>query len=286
MTRFSVASTAVTVLALSLVAWPVVAQGPGGRGTGNGPPEGQDGDHEVVVRPSTMSELGWIYIDEGAAGFSAGALESGPGTPPLGGGSAGFAIIDTSGGMSLQNFDGSWIGLPVSSITRLEYCTYVTANTGVQDIAFQLNFDDDVTDADIDWKGRLVFEPYQTPGNVVILNQWQCWDALDGNWWATGAPVNGLAPQSDPKTISMILGSYPNAGINSKFGGILFKAGSGWPVFDGNADALVIGIDGVETTFNFESEPAAKGDCKGGGWQQFGFANQGQCVSYFNRNVK
>ncbi len=28
--------------------------------------------------------------------------------------------------------------------------------------------------------------------------------------------------------------------------------------------------------------PASKDDCKDGGWESFGFANQGQCIAFVN----
>ena len=57
--------------------------------------------------------------------------------------------------------------------------------------------------------------------------------------------------------------------------------------------SYVVETDGVDfngTTYNFETIPLAKDDCKNGGWQNLtdanghAFPNQGQCVSYFNHN--
>jgi uncharacterized membrane protein len=49
-------------------------------------------------------------------------------------------------------------------------------------------------------------------------------------------------------------------------------------------------VAGVSTASNpntghavlWQSEPATKDDCKRGGWRQFGFHNQGQCVAFVN----
>jgi hypothetical protein len=37
------------------------------------------------------------------------------------------------------------------------------------------------------------------------------------------------------------------------------KAGSGWSSFDGNVDALSVGIDGAETIFDFEGGAGRQG---------------------------
>lgn len=239
----------------------------------------QAGEGEITVRPSELN--GWLFIDEGSAG-SSGSLVVGPDTPPLGGGSAEFILNSASEGMSFQYFDASTVGLALSDVTTLSYCTYVTSAPGPQAVSLQINFDDDVTDSDDSWKGRLVFEPLNS--GSVVQGQWQCWDTLAGNWWATGSPANAFAPQSNPQSLPAILGQFPNAGFNSSFGGLLTKAGSGWTSFNGNTDNVVLGILGSDTTFNFEAEPANQNDCKNDGWKYYGFTNQGQCVSYYNQH--
>ena len=82
-----------------------------------------------------------------------------------------------------------------------------------------------------------------------------------------------------------MLGTYPNIGIRDVPGepNTILKAGSGWTNFDGNTDALQIGIGGITTTYNFELGPTNKDECKNGGWEGI-FKNQGQCVSSFSNN--
>ena len=82
-----------------------------------------------------------------------------------------------------------------------------------------------------------------------------------------------------------MLGTYPNIGIRDVPGqpNTILKAGGGWTNFDGNTDALQIGIGGITTTYNFELGPTNKDECKNGGWEGI-FKNQGQCVSSFSNN--
>lgn len=71
-----------------------------------------------------------------------------------------------------------------------------------------------------------------------------------------------------------------------------FGGPSDWGNFIGNADEFILNAD----TYDFEltagptsNPPTSKDACKKGGWQTFTdgegnpFKNQGQCVSYFNR---
>jgi hypothetical protein len=90
--------------------------------------------------------------------------------------------------------------------------------------------------------------------------------------------TDGLCPQSSSCTWSSILSGFPDATIS---GAVVLKAGSGWSSFDGNVDGLTIGVNGSDTTYDFENLPATKRECMQGGWQSFGaFKSQGDCVSY------
>ena len=110
--------------------------------------------------------------------------------------------------------------------------------------------------------GRLVFEPYQN-GAVTVGSGWQTWSPLSGTWWATktnaagtgGAQVVTLPPgncsQSTPCTWAQIKAAFPAAQVYGRF---LLKAGSNWSGFDGNADALTVGVNYGDTTYDFEPD--------------------------------
>lgn len=205
-------------------------------------------DTTIVIDPSNMGN--WSFLEETTT--ASGEMVVGPETTPLGDGSASMTLADSSGGMTLQLIDYS--GVRFDEITTLEYSTYVSpdSTSTVQTIAFQFNVDYDLTDEDSSWQGRLVFEPYFT--ETVNKGEWQSWNALDGEWWASGSPGNIECPQSDPCTWSEVKDAFPDAGIRTaEYHGFLFKAGSGWPAgFDGNVDALTFGVNGTDTTYDFE----------------------------------
>lgn len=204
----------------------------------------------VVVRPDDMH--GWAFFTE--TGTGSGAMEFGPGTPPLGAGSARLTVDDAAGGQVLGI--GAYQGLRLADITALSYSTYTDSSAGgVRTPSLQFNIDYDVTDADTSWQGRLVFEPYYD--NTIADGTWQTWDPTAGRWWATGGPGAGIFPISNPMAWSDIISLFPNIGVHQVFGGVLFKAGSGWTGgFTGWVDAFTIATATDTRTWNFEPIPS------------------------------
>lgn len=157
---------------------------------------------------------------------------------------------------------------PLSDITKLSYSTYrssVDAGNNLA-IALQLNVDYDSTDTSSAWQGRLVFEPYNAPGNggTIIQDTWQNWDTLTGVWWMSGNAIVGdvnvgkACTQAVPCSWANVKAAYPNATISSALG---FKAGSNWADFSGFVDKLNIALEstGADTTYNFEFDITAPG---------------------------
>ncbi len=211
----------------------------------------------VVVSPAAMQ--GWEFRREtGYTGVGQMTITADP--PPMGVGSARLAVSDTSDRVYLVK--AGWNNVRLADITRLEYRTYRLTGSAPLAVSLQLQVDDDITDMDTRWKGRLVFEPYYTW--PVQDRQWQTWNALTddgtptvndpgtGNWWGTGSPFKDQCPISNPCTWAEVLNFFPNAGIHLVYGAVLFKAGGGWNEFDGLVDAFTIGVSGQETTYNFE----------------------------------
>lgn len=233
------------------------------------------GAETVVVSPDRMH--GWGVAEETLN--ADGQFVAGPETTPLGVGSVQMTTDNSTGGFIL--FLLGYQGTRLDQIDQLEYSTYVDlfSTSSVQTISLQFNIDDDVTDGDDGWKGRLVFEPYYT--ETVTKGIWQTWNPQAGKWWGTGAAIRSRCPISKPCTWIELLTFFPNIGIHNVFGAALFKAGSGWPAgFNGSVDAFTITVNGRSTTYDFE---AGKDACKNGGWQASAnplFKNQGRCIQY------
>lgn len=200
------------------------------------------------------SDAAWGFVTE--TGDGTGQYVAGPGGAPLGNGSVELSVDSSDDGVIFGTVQ--FAGTRLDALTNLGYTTYRSAGGPALAPSLQLEFDDDVTDGDTAWKGRLVYEPYFT--NIVLDTTWQDWDTLNdapaGNWWfSSWGPGQANCPQADPCTWSEVLALYPDAGVRDAggvSGGVLFKAGSGWPLFTGNVDAFVWGVNGTDTIFNFE----------------------------------
>jgi hypothetical protein len=249
----------------------------------------------VLVSPATPGSWAVQTLNGGTGG-----LESGPGSPPLGAGSAFETLPGSSAFVAFRST--AYDGVLLSSITSLNYYTNVATNQNCQAPYISLRLDttgDGVADDSFN------FEPcYQTGGYVTMpgagpfqdqctdtnvncfpKNTWVYWDAFVGGWWA-GSDNNGGPPLD---SIATYLADHPTATIrnfnsysaalqppinsdgssnwpakskggipimfklsSSVLGGFRVAAGDGWQPFDGNFDALTVGVSGVETTYDFD----------------------------------
>jgi hypothetical protein len=213
-----------------------------------------DSNTVVVVKPSDMQ--GWGFLQETATG--SGSIVAGP-VGGFGDGSVNL-IVDGTGGEIIGK--AAYLGTELSDITRLEYSTYRSSGGPALAVALQFNFDGDVTDANNAWQGRLVYEPYHT--QTVLDDTWQVWDAMDddagsgtGNWWFSNVThaTNSGCTMANPCTWAEVLAAFPDGGVHNTLGGVVLKAGGGWTGgFDGNVDALTIGVNWDSTTYNFEPD--------------------------------
>ena len=205
----------------------------------------------ITVNPQNES---WIFTDDGFPG-GIGEYVSGPGIPLAGTGSVHFAL---PGNARMAVGTQAYANTPLSEITTLRYSTYRTSYDSGNNlaVALTLDIDYDLTDSNTSWQGRLTYEPYMTNPGQIQQSTWQTWNTLEGKWWASGSPGNTQCPQDSPCTFQVVKQNWPNAGI--RVGGFLWlKAGGPWSGFDGNADQLVIGINGDETIYDFEPSNSA-----------------------------
>lgn len=219
----------------------------GGRGT-----YGFQGK-EIFIQSETAA--GWFFFNEGATG--SGDFAIGPDTPPLGNGSAHLSV-DANGRHNIGTLN--YGGIRLDAITHLRFSSYQISGNAALTPSLQFDVDNDITNGSADYQGRLVFEPYMTPGNVIQQGQWQTWNPMAGKWWGSSGggvrPITNACPQSAPCDWSQILSLFPNAGIRAAAnnGVLMFRAGG--PTgsnFDGYVDAFEISINTANTTHDFEA---------------------------------
>ena len=199
--------------------------------------------HVSTVSPDTMN--GWMALDDNGQG---GSLDFTNNLGKIGTGSAQLKV--STAGQGYMLYKPAYRKMKLADITVLAYDTYIQAGNNTIAPALQFNIDKDVNDVDLNWQGRLVYEPYRN-GNVVD-GQWQAQNPLSGKWWfSKPASFDGNCPQSSPCTLDTIKSLYENIGIlDTDGGGVGFKAGSGWNTpFVGNVDNFVINSD----VYDFEA---------------------------------
>jgi hypothetical protein len=158
-------------------------------------------------------------------------------------------------------------GTRLEDLTTLTYRAYIspTSATGsTLNVGINLPVD---RDGDGTWDTLLVYEPYYL-NKAQPKGVWQSLDALadDARWWSTDVAdrtCNGgdfcylpfdewLDRWDDP----VITGPGHEANLQPFPGGLSFVAGerdgTGWQNFAGYLDEATIGVDGVETTYDFE----------------------------------
>jgi hypothetical protein len=209
----------------------------------------------VRQQEGTLPTNNWVLYTRTPA--STGTFVTGPATPPAGVGSLALATPTGADKVFLFNYDH--VGKELSDITEISYSTYRTAGSAQQVTALNI---------EVDFNGpnvaggftTLVFEPvYNTAQGAVVSGQWQDWTATgSGIWWST-RPINGQcagATAACDKTWDEIVANNPDAVILGGFG---LNQGSGNPGLAVSNDALTIGINGNNTTYDFE--PDGDADC-------------------------
>lgn len=205
----------------------------------------------IVERPGTTN---WFYYDDFANAIIPGHdFVAGPGSPPLQSGSARFL---SSGSMLKALGTQMFNGTRLADISTLRYQTYVQGGfeaAGAPMIQFNVDFD--LTTADTDYQGRVVYVPSQN--GTVTAGTWQTWDTLDGVFWYSDfvpLPTRSECTPAAPCTKAQMLALHPNMGIHAgQIGGLLFRAQND---SNANVDDLTIGVTAPNAVKIFDFEQA------------------------------
>ena len=198
---------------------------------------------------------------------------NGPGTPPLGTGSAEFRV-GANGNDAAQlrhpGYAGTRLPNPTptppaaNELSSLSYSTYVQQDgSGGQAPYIILQID---TDGDAGIEDLLFFEPFyqsatfcpSNPQPALVTGQWQTWDAFNGCWYSVFGTA-GSGPGTNTVSLRTLSAALPTGVIAnsspSGLGGVRLVTGFGagaWDNFVGNADAFRIGVGANDTLYNFD----------------------------------
>jgi hypothetical protein len=221
---------------------------------------------QTLITPTNLD--GWTMFATTAGTNNPGGdgmanIVTGPGTPPLGIGSA-HLFTGGNGEQSAQLRNNAWAGTRIDDLTTLKYSTYATSWNGQQLPYLTIYLD---TNNDNVRDDRLWFEPdYSGPGAgngnpspqaPVALNVWQTWNCLTGMWYSD----QHAGPGSNAITLDDYLLLKPNAKIinDGALGGIRIASGfaSDTDDFEAYVDAFEIGTADETITYNFEPSGCA-----------------------------
>jgi hypothetical protein len=230
-------------------------------------------DDVVVVQPDDlasdkMAELlspsSWFfYNDENdTINNTLGSFVAGPGTPPLGGGSAQISVSGTQR-RNLATY--MFRDVSLSDITEMSFVTYnpSAGNGGGATRSAFLNFNVSFDGTDT-WQRRLTFVP--TQNDTVLQDTWQEWDAIDGGnalWGWSGFVANGSqwpdGATSTLRTWDDLLNSFPNISTRASDSWLGLRVGEPYNSgYTENIDSFTFGTtDGwnaTTTTYDFEPE--------------------------------
>ncbi len=239
----------------------------------------------VTVTAGNMQ--GWLFYNDETdqVNNALGSFVTGPGTAPLGVGSAQISVTGTQR-RNLATYQ--FAGTVLSTINTLKYSTYnpSAGNGGSANNAGYLQFNVDFNGTDT-WQRRLVFVPKDN--GTVVQNSWQEWSAsTSGALWRYSGPTwpGTVISGTTPRTWSEILSSYPGVRIRVTDAFLGIRVGEPYPAgYTENIDVFKFGAGSQSVEFNFEptiGPPTDKDQCKKGGWKQFNtptYKNQGGCVS-------
>jgi hypothetical protein len=220
----------------------------------------------VTITPSSLG--GFRQVHDSCGGDSTASQVFVGGTGPLGTGSLQFNL--GANGDSFEALRRTFLpAVPLGNLTALSYHTFDRRSSSGQSVYLILTVDlngDGSYDPQVD--DLLFFEPeYQHGYTPDVPDQgdntvgaWHLWNARAGGWWSLRG-LCGAGPGADVKKLDFYLACQsPN--VAPAILGLRLAAGCGagaWDNFIGDADALTIGVNGVNTVYNFDADPPPAG---------------------------
>jgi hypothetical protein len=189
---------------------------------------------------------------------------------------------DSTNTAKAQYLHAADVGLLLADVTELAYSTkQISANFPGGDASYQLIVDLNGGGLETGFT-TFVFEPYQN--GVVVAGQWQTWDVDAGQLWSSRSFSEGTC------TVTAGAGGAPFYSLSDLQancpGAVVLGFGVNVGTYNPSYDVYTDGVVFNGTMYDFELTPPApvdpitKAECMNGGWQQFDFLNQGQCVRF------
>jgi predicted ribosomally synthesized peptide with SipW-like signal peptide len=213
-----------------------------------------------LIVPVTANNLnGWSWFDDtnNVINNALGTFVVGPGTPPLGTGSASTTLASSTSRVFLQN--NSYGNIPLSTLTQLAFTEFSQSGVGGPNEAPFVRFNVDFTTGSTTFQGSLVYVP--SANGSIVKDTWQSWNMITpGSLWNYSRPfwpagittVANTVPGTTNRTWASILADYPNIRTWATGPQIGIRFGEPGPAgYSGNADSFTIATSGPATTYDF-----------------------------------
>jgi parallel beta-helix repeat protein len=212
----------------------------------------------TVITVTPVITNGWFYITE-TVGPGTGLLPFDivlpPPDPTLGAASARLVITNVN--WRHMYLSPNFTGTRLSDITAFEYRLRIPS-ASPQLPYINIGWDDDVTDGNTGFRGRLVYSLPSLPADA-----WHIVDARNDPTprWYTTLPGATQCTNVTPCTFTDLVAAYPNAAIHPNtlsgvpLGFIGIRVGGTGSTGTGYADGLRVGVGSQITLFDFEAAP-------------------------------
>ncbi len=212
----------------------------------------------TVITVTPVLTNGWAYITEpvGVGVFAVPFdIVLPPPDPTLGNASARMVLTDVN--WRHMYVSPIFTGALLRDITVFEYRLRFPASGG-QTPYINIGWDDDASDSNTGFRGRLVYSP-----GSLTPDTWHVVDARNDTTprWYTTLPGATQCIQSSPCTFEQIVAVYPNAAIHpgdlmgAPLGFVGIRVGGGSSTGIGYADGLRVGVGDQITLYDFEAAP-------------------------------
>lgn len=163
------------------------------------------------------------------------------------------------------------LGVPVADVSSISYDFLIAGNGTLADAnEFYLNVYTNLPESSTFYDCRFDYTPLT--GSTT--------DWTTATFSSTDIPTL-VAPRGGALCPATLAGMPEGSTVSA----IVINVGDTGPTDAGLAgyyDNVVVELISGTTVYDFEASPGSRDECKKGGWETFGFMNQGDCVQFVN----
>ena len=223
----------------------------------------------VNITSAGAATANWFWFNDLTNTFTADTISSAQTPPNSALGSVDMSIASANDRLFV--FTTQYSGVQLSQFTSLGYETFsVSGSTGSTLLAPTLQINIGLTSTDTTYRGRLVYSPSMVASPDA--SAWDTWNPYtsQGGWffsardsannsfkYNTNEPcvLGNAASSTATCSLASILGRNSTLAVSGTYKALGFKTGGSNAVENSYADMLTVGVNGADTTFDFQATP-------------------------------